>query len=259
MDLRPQNLLLLRGLAREERHWGEFPQLLKERIPGLNLHFLELPGVGKKANHSAYGSIAEYTNELREEWITLKEKHSGPWGIIAISMGGMIAMDWANRFQEDMKTLILINSSAGNLSPPHHRFSPMAMGMVLKLFFREDYEEREEAILKLTTNLLPINQEIIKKYASYSADSPIKRASFIKQMYAASRFQVPKRLTIPLLLLASKGDRLASYKCSKAISKQLDRKLHLHDKAGHDLPLDDPKWVIDHIQQFFDQYFKNLN
>lgn len=259
MDVKPKNLLLLRGLAREERHWGVFPKLLEEKLPGVKCHFLELPGVGKKVNRDAHSQISQYTNELREEWISLKEEHPGPWAIVAISMGGMIAMDWANRFPLDMKALILINSSAGNISPPHHRFSPSAMGMVLKLFFREDYEEREEAILKLTTNLLHVDREIIKKYASYSSESPLKRASFLKQMYAASKFEVPQSLDIPLLLLAAKGDRLASYKCSKAISKRLETKLHLHDRAGHDLPLDDPHWVVDHIENFFEGQFKNLN
>ncbi len=259
MDIRPQNLLLLRGLAREERHWGPFPKMLEQRIKGIKTHFLELPGVGKKVNHDAYTSISDYTNELREEWIYLKEDFSGPWAIVAISMGGMIAMDWANRFPEDMKALVLINSSAGNLSPPHHRFSPSAMKMLLKLFFREDYEEREEAILKLTTNLLKVDKEIIAEYASYSSESPLKRASFLKQMYAASRFEVPQSLKAPLLLLAAKKDRLASFKCSKAIGKRLNTKLYLHKEAGHDLPLDDAPWVIDHIQNFLDGQFKNSN
>lgn len=250
MDLKAKNILLVRGLAREERHWGQFPAILKEKLPGLNLHFLELPGVGKKANNEAHSHISDYTNELRREWLELKEKHEGPWGIIAISMGGMIALDWVDRFKNDMSALILINSSAGNISPPHHRFSPKAMGMVLKLFFREDYEEREEAILKLTTNLITIDQDLIKRHASYSAESPIKRASFLKQMYAASRFNVPEEITIPLLVLAAKGDRLASYKCSKAIARRFDQKLHLHKDAGHDLPLDDPEWVSDNIVDF---------
>lgn len=252
MDVKPQNWLLLRGLAREERHWGAFPQMLQEQAPHLKVHFLELPGVGKKAHIEAFSQIKEYTNLLREEWLQLQTEHPEPWGIMAISMGGMIGMDWCHRFPHDIKSLILINSSAGNLSAPHHRFSPLAMGTVLKLFFREDYEEREEAILKLTTNMLDVNEDIIKKNAAFSADTPIRRASFIKQMVAASRFKIPKELSQELLVLAAKKDRLASYKCSQSIAKHFHKKLNLHDKAGHDLPLDDPQWVIDHIKKFLE-------
>ncbi len=252
MEIRPKNWLLLRGLAREERHWGEFPHMLSEQIPETRVHFLELPGVGKKAHLEAFANIKDYTNQLREEWLALKRTYPEPWGVMAISMGGMIGMDWCHRFPHDLTALILINSSAGNLSPPHHRFSPLAMGTVLKLFFREDYEEREEAILKLTTNMLKVDQDLIKRYASYSADTPIKRSSFIKQMAAASRFQIPKELKQELLILAAKKDRLASYKCSQAIAKHFHTKVHYHESAGHDLPMDDPQWVVDQIKNFLE-------
>jgi pimeloyl-ACP methyl ester carboxylesterase len=252
MGIAVENWLLLRGLAREERHWGPFPQMLEEQVPTLKTHFLELPGVGKKANQEAFSNIEDYTNQLRDEWLDLKKQYPGKWGVMAISMGGMIGMDWCQRFPHDMEALILINSSAGNLSPPHHRFSPSATGTVLKLFFREDYEEREEAILSLTTNILKITPEIIQKNASYSKDSPISRSSFLKQMYAASRFKVPKELKARLLILAAKKDKLASYKCSQAIARHFDEKLYLHNEAGHDLPLDDPQWIIDHIKKFLE-------
>lgn len=252
MDIKPKNWLLLRGLAREERHWGEFPKMLEEQIPETKVHFLELPGVGKKSHIEAFSQIKEYTNQLREEWLELQQSNSGSWGILAISMGGMIGMDWCHRFPHDLNTLVLVNSSAGNLSAPHHRFSPTAMGTVLKLFFREDYEERERAILNLTTNILKVDDSIVKRYASYSSDTPIRRSSFIKQMVAASRFKIPKELHQNLLVLAARKDRLASYKCSMAIAKHFHKKLHLHDNAGHDLPMDDPQWVIDHIKKFLD-------
>lgn len=250
MGIAPKNWLLLRGLAREERHWGDFPHMIEKQIPHAKVHFLELPGVGKKAHIEAFSQIKDYTNQLREEWLELQIKNPEPWGIIAISMGGMIGMDWCNRFPHDLSTLVLVNSSAGNLSSPHHRFSPLAMGTVLKLFFREDYEEREEAILKLTTNMLKIEKDLVQRYASYSADTPIRRSSFIKQMIAASRFKVPEELSQNLLILAAKKDRLASYKCSKSIAKHFNKKLYLHDQAGHDLPMDDPQWIIDHLKSF---------
>lgn len=256
MDLVPKNWLLLRGLAREARHWGEFPSMIEDTFPGSKIHFLELPGVGTKVNNKVPNDISGYTNELRLEWLSLKENTEGPWGIVAISMGGMIGMDWCSRFPHDMNALVLVNSSGGNLSPPHHRFSPYAMGTVLKLFFRENYEEREEAILKLTTCMLHPDKELIKKYASYSEDSPIKRKSFIMQMVAAGRFKVPAKIDQKMLILAAKNDKLASYKCSLAIARHFNRPYTLHDSAGHDLPLDDPKWIIERMQEFVRDSFR---
>lgn len=257
MELGPKNWLFLRGLAREKRHWGDFPEKVSELFPDSKNHFLELPGVGSKIDFKVPTSIKGYSNQLREEWLYLKKENPGTWGIFAISMGGMIAMDWCARFPQDMTSLILINSSGGDLSPPHHRFSPQAFGMVLKLFFKENYQEREEAILKLTTNHFDINEEVVKKYALFSKESPIKRKSFLKQMYAASKFKVPQSIPIPLLFLASKEDHLANYKCSETLSKHLKAPLSLHPTAGHDLPLDDGTWILEEVKKFLERESKS--
>ncbi|MCR9203722.1 MAG: alpha/beta hydrolase [Halobacteriovoraceae bacterium] len=256
MDLAPKNWLLLRGLAREARHWGEFPSMIEDSFSGTKVHFLELPGVGSKVNSPAHPNIKEYTNELRLEWLDLKDQNPGPWGLVAISMGGMIGMDWCARFPHDMNALVLVNSSGGNLSPPHHRFSPSAISTVLKLFFKEDYEEREEAILKLTTRILQPTKELINRYASYSAESPIKRKDFLMQMFAAGRFKVPTELKQQMLILAAKDDKLASFKCSQAIARHFSRIYTLHESAGHDLPLDDPEWIIEQMKGFLSKNFK---
>jgi len=250
MDIKPKNWLLIRGLARERRHWGKFPVDLEAALDSSKVFTLELPGVGKKSEVDAYSTIGEYADHLRSEWLHLKSEHPGPWGIIAISMGGMISMNWCSRYPHDMAALVLLNSSAGNLSPPHHRFSPKAMGMVLKLFFKENYLEREESILKLTTHKTHPSSELIKEYASYSQEHPIKRKNFIKQIYAASKFIVPEELKLNLLILAGKYDSLASYECSKTLSRHFSVNYFINEEAGHDLPLDDPSWVIERIKSF---------
>lgn len=251
MDLAPKNWLLLRGLAREKRHWGEFPSQLKEQFPNSNFFPLELPGVGQKVAENVPATIDEFADHLREEWIHLKRNHEGSWGIIAISMGGMIAMNWCSRYKDDMEGLVLMNTSGGNLSAPHHRFSPTAFKMVLKLFFKEDYREREQAILDLTTKMTSASKSLVEEYAQYSAENPIKRTSFLKQIYAASKFRVPQKLSTSLLILSGKYDALAHHSCSETLSKHFDAQLEVNEEAGHDLPLEDPIWIIEKISSFF--------
>jgi len=250
MDIKPKNWLLLRGLAREKRHWGIFPALLKEYFPDHNFYPLELPGVGQKVKMSAMSTIDGYADHLREEWLHLKRESDGPWGIIAISMGGMIAMNWCARYQSDMAALVLMNTSGGNLSAPHHRFSPSALKMVIKLFFKENYQERERAILELTTRKADISTELIHEYATYSAEHPIKRKNFLKQIYAAAKFKVPLKINTPLLILAGKHDGLAHYKCSRTLADHFKAKTVLNEEAGHDLPLEDPIWIAEQIDSF---------
>ena len=38
--------LLLRGLAREQAHWIDFPEIFEKIVPDAKVHCLDLPGVG---------------------------------------------------------------------------------------------------------------------------------------------------------------------------------------------------------------------
>ncbi|WP_420538500.1 alpha/beta fold hydrolase [Marinobacter subterrani] len=51
----------------------------------------------------------------------------------------------------------------------------------------------------------------------------------------------PKSLT---LLLASRADRLVSSRCSSQLARLWGCDLVEHPWAGHDLPPDDPDWVL---------------
>ena len=54
-----------------------------------------------------------------------------------------------------------------------------------------------------------------------------------------------------VLVLASKNDRLVNYQCSLKTAKDWACELHIHQTAGHDLPLDDTNWIIKKIQSVF--------
>ena len=70
----------------------------------------------------------------------------------------------------------------------------------------------------------------------------------LRQLAAAARYAPPaKPPATPLLLLASAGDSLVSPHCSERLAEQWKLALRLHPNAGHDLPLDDPDWVVEQI------------
>ena len=249
MDVMPKNWIFLRGLARETRHWGKFPQLFAQKFSDTHNYVLEIPGVGKKYNQSAPLDLIRYVDLLREEWNELKQDHQGDWGILAISMGAMIAMTWAKRYPNDFKEGIFINSSAGNLSSIKDRFSVDAMKMVGDLFFKEDYVQREAAILNLTTNKILITDELIKEYAEYSAEFPIKRKNFLSQMFAASRFKVPEKLRFSPIIINGAKDALASPRCSDILAKHFGVPVFRDEQSGHDLPLDNPEFILEAIEK----------
>ena len=59
------NWLLLRGLAREQRHWGRFPALLSAKLPGDRVFCLDLPGTGTEHRRKSPASIAAIPVGLR--------------------------------------------------------------------------------------------------------------------------------------------------------------------------------------------------
>ncbi len=248
MDLIPFNWILLRGLSRETRHWGEFPERLAKTFTGV-ISPLEIPGVGSKNNQTAPTNLDEYVENLRLEFLDLKKNHPGPWGIISISLGGMIAMRWVEMHPHDFQDIILINSSGGDLNPFWERISPKAIATISKQVFNNNSFTREKEILKLTTSMIDIDDTLVNKYAFYAEEFPIRRKNFFNQVYAASKFKVPKKIEPKLIIFSGARDQLASPKCSDNLAKHFDTKNITHPKAGHDLPLDDPDWIVQEIKQ----------
>lgn len=244
--------LLIRGLARTRPHWDRFPELLKERVPDNQVFTLDLPGVGEFQNVKSPLKISDYADWLHLKFQNLQAQHGQDnWGLIAISLGGMIGLQWIAKYPNDFQALVTMNTSAGNLCTPTERLSPAAIATIGKLFLSTDVGRRERAILELTTNQKEITDELVKKWVEIDQASPLKRSTFVRQLIAAGRFSVPRSLPFSPLILVSEKDRLTSAECSKKLAKHLGQEFISHHEAGHDLPLDDPQWVVDQIVRHY--------
>ena len=157
------NWLILRGLVREQRHWGEFaPQFeagLKEKDPQAKVFTLDFAGFGTESERFSPTTIDEIVDDLRARWSALPA--SGEWCLLAVSLGGMVAMNWTSRYPEDFKKLVLINSSVGGLSPLFRRMQPANFPTILSLFFEKNIRNREEQILSITTKEVKIGSDLV--------------------------------------------------------------------------------------------------
>jgi pimeloyl-ACP methyl ester carboxylesterase len=243
--------VLFRGLVREIRHWGDFPNTLEQLDEVDSVHCIEMPGVGKKSQIQAPLRISQYTDQMREEFLQLtREFPNTKWGVIAVSMGGMIAMDWCDRFPEDFSKVVLINSSAGNLTPFYKRLKIKTLKNILPFVIKPNVAKREETILRLTTNMIDITRKLIEQRVIINRDAPLTRNTFIRQISAAAKFKVKKALQVPTLILNSADDNLVHPASSYALAKYHKAPIKIHYQAGHDLCLDDPKWVLKQIAEF---------
>jgi alpha-beta hydrolase superfamily lysophospholipase len=241
--------LILRGLVREKRHWGDFPVLFESRLKTIDaaaeVHCIDLPGFGSEYHRPSPFSISEIVDDLRSRWLVIK-KPGDSWSILAISLGGMVTMNWASRYPQDFEKVVLINSSMAGLSPLFHRMLPRNYPTVISLLLKSDLEEREKSTLGMTTLLKGGELEArAKKHISFA--QKVRKRDAIAQITAAIRFKAPREMKAPLLVLTSKGDTLVSYSCSLAIAKHYQGDLKVHETANHDMSVDAPDWICSSV------------
>ncbi len=238
--------VLLRGLMREQRHWGDFVAQLQHALPGARLLMPDIPGNGRRHRERSPAAIPPMVNLLRAG-LPAAGRGDGPLHLIGLSMGGMLAIDWATAFPQEVAGIVLINSSARPHATLLQRLRPAAWPSLLRLLLQAP-EARERTILSLTSSSPQRHQQTLAAWQVLAAEAPVSVANGVRQLLAAARFTAPvERPPAPVLLLASAGDRLVNPECSRRLAAAWGAPVHLHPSAGHDLPLEDPAWVATRV------------
>lgn len=236
------NWLLLRGLSREQRHWGQFPIKLAE-ASGDRVHCLDLPGFGTERGRTSPTDIRGIVEDLRARWLPLSEEFDGEWGLLGQSLGGMVTMQWADSHPNDFARVVLVNTSARNLNKPWQRMQLGVLPSLARSLLDRDDEVRERRILGMTTRIAPNLDEIAKEWASFMDDGRPKRTSVLRQLLAATRYRTPDRLSMPVLVVAGEKDPLAAPICARTLAAHFKADLETHPDAGHELGVDASDWL----------------
>lgn len=239
--------LILRGLSREIRHWGEFAPMLNQATDGILC--LDLPGVGAEHKRSAPFTIRGHVEDIRNRFLDQKGSEEN-WGILGISLGGMIALDWVYAYPYDFKKIVIINSSSRDTGPIWQRLTAYAGYQMAKIMAAKDSYTREKECMKMVSNVHVNNEKMLREFAAYRDEYPVSPATVAKQLRAAATFMLPPKIKVPALILASLKDNMVDVRCSKLMAERLNAQIKFHPTAGHDLPLDDAKWCVDQIIQF---------
>ena len=241
--------VLLRGLSREARHWGDFPERLASRLDDARLVAIDLPGNGALCTQRSPLRLAALTDAARAQ--TAAQDVVPPYHLLALSLGAMVAVDWAVRRPEEIAGAVLINTSLRGVNPLHHRLRPSSYARLLRLAVSPRDDERERAILALTSRQprsAPVAAALVAHWCAIRRDNPVSTPNVLRQLVCAARYRPPVAPpSVPLLLLSSLGDALVDARCSQRLA-ELWRVPHaIHPSAGHDLPLDDGEWVANAI------------
>jgi len=233
--------ILLRGLTRETGHWADFAAALAERSGGQVLG-VDLPGNGDQWNRLSPTDVEAIAQDVRRRVGTPQERVR----VVALSLGAMTALEWCRVDPDAIAGCTLINTSTSGLSPFWQRLRPSNYPTVARMLLPGlSPLERERRVLAMTSARPQAHAEVAETWAEIAREHPVRPANALRQLWAAARYRPPATPpTVPLLLLASQGDRLVSTECSRRLANHWNLPLRMHPWAGHDLPLDDPEWVL---------------
>jgi len=243
--------ILLRGLTRESRHWGDFVDHFQQAFPADRVVTLDLPGNGR-LNHQrspkcVEGMVADCRAQLVQRQI------EPPYHLLAMSLGAMVALAWSHSHPQEVAAQVLINTSMRPFNPFYQRLRPANYLNLLRLAWPgTSADVCEHTILCITSRRQ--DASVLPQWLALRRANPVSGRNAFWQLWAAARFCAPAGpLAVPSLLLASELDQLVSVACSRRLAAVWQCPLQLHTSAGHDLPLDDGPWVLARVAQWVSQ------
>jgi pimeloyl-ACP methyl ester carboxylesterase len=240
--------VFLRGLIREKRHWGCFISEFKSCVPGADVYSLDLPGNGELNELSSPMCIRGMVEECRTQLHVLGL--APPYHILAVSMGAMVAVEWATVYANEVVAAVIINTSMRPFNVFYQRLRSAHYRHILGLVLRgASARQWEVSILHMTTH--HPRGDVLSSWMALREQFPVSKWNALRQLWAAARFRAPvSKPTAELLVLASQHDQLVAVACSQEIAKRWGVPLHVHPSAGHDLTLDDGPWVAAQVRQW---------
>ncbi len=249
--------VLLRGLTREARHWGTFPQQLAEvtQVPSADrVLALDLPGNGAFCREVSPRSVRGMVDFARQQLLARGLKP--PYNLLAMSLGGMVATDWARQYPQDLARLVLINTSMRPFSRVTERLCPDNWLRLALLAARwqstGSADDVERVIHQLTCKQIISRDEDLAAWVRIRQDAPVSAANACRQLWAAAGFSSAAVPHCPALVLSSRADQLVHPRCSARLARAWQAEHHEHPWAGHDLPLDDAAWVCQRVAGWLD-------
>ena len=250
--------VLLRGLMREKRHWGDFLAAFEAAFPDENVITIDFPGNGELVKETSASTIEAMLEAARTQ-VRQRQPH-GNLNLLAISLGAMVAVAWAQAYPQEIQKMVLINTSLSPHNPFYHRLRPQNYLRLLTTMLFANVTQREHLVFALTSNhkSVAIATKAINAWVGYANQYPISRSNIFRQLLAAMRYQSPHQIPHlapqrSVLLLAGAGDHLVNPRCSTTLASKWRCQLFIHQEAGHDLPLDDGAWVITQIQTWLEE------
>jgi len=243
--------IFLRGLTRESRHWGDFVQQFEHAFPDHTVVTLDLAGNRLLNTQSSPRRVEGLVADCRAQ--LAQRQMEPPYHVLAMSLGAMVSVAWAQSHPHEIAAQVLINTSMRPFSPFYQRLRPANYAKLLRLAWPGTPPGMfERTILDITSQRRDVS--VLPLWLALRRANPVSAQNALNQLVAAACFRAPQTwVTTPTLLLASVRDQLVNVNCSRHLAMAWQCPLQEHESAGHDLPLDDGPWVLAHVAAWLSQ------
>jgi pimeloyl-ACP methyl ester carboxylesterase len=245
-------IFLMRGLIREKRHWGKLPGTLQALYPDKEIILMDIPGNGELSHLPSFTRMSANVHFLRDQMI---KKYGPPdKGImVALSLGGMVATQWAYLYPEDWGHILLVNTSMAGINPIYKRMKLTNIPKLLHYALTRSQKKRQEIAIALSITTMKDVSALVEEWTAIAQNAPVSLINTVRQMRAAIGFKAKKTPPqTPITVMVGLGDNLVSPDCSLQIANAWDLPVMTHAQGGHNLDLDEPQWFLEQLRLFID-------
>lgn len=230
----PPQLLLLPGLAADERMWRGVLPLLPAALR---------PTVATAHQDAALHTIEDFAARLLAQ-------HAGPLVLAGASMGGMVAMEAARQAPERVAGLALLGTTARPEAPDMRALREGAITLFEQGRVREVIEPNVTLAFHPTN---AANPALVQAYLDFVLDAGA--AHLVRQNRAVihrpdARLHLPQA-ACPVLVLCGEADQLTPSECSAEIAALVPgAEHHVLPGCGHMLTMEQPEAVAGRLLQW---------
>ncbi|MGE5186439.1 MAG: alpha/beta fold hydrolase [Acidobacteriota bacterium] len=238
-------VVLLRGLARDRRYWGDFPQRLGERAEVMTL---DTPGFGGSTPLPGRPRMADYAARVAAALRTAGWTRTAVFGI---SWGGALAQQLALDLPELVSHLILGCTTPGGATAVRPARRVIAM-LAASIVAPRPLAARLSARLTVSRGH---RARLAREHAELMRLAPA-RAEVRKQLAALRAFDATPRLSsldVPTLVVTGTADVLIPPANSDQLARLIPhaRLVRLPD-LGHDFIAEEPARVVELVASFLE-------
>jgi len=260
-DTAKNKIVLVMGMATPLEGWNEFQSLLQEASDDYQSVAFDNAGSGTHQGSFFFPSIYSMSADA---WDIIDNfLHWDKVHVVAVSMGGMIAMEMCLLHPNRVISLSIVNTHTGgirNVIPPRKGmylfFKPLTQSNI--------YDQLESSLLLLfgskITNSITHSQYFMDRihYAIKTRPKATLHGTILQLVSICTYWISPWRLeylkhsNIPILVSLGSEDILVNTRNSHYISNKLNAKLELYDDCGHGLQIQEAEKFYAQTKEHFE-------